>query len=61
MKKSNRILCFSAFYAANLLTGIYVPANGIELIVLPLHDGQTLLTSGRKKDAFQKQWLQRTN
>jgi hypothetical protein len=48
-------------YAANLLTGTYVPANGIELIVLPLHDGQILLTSGRKKDAFQKQWLQRTN
>ncbi len=61
MKKSIRILCFLTFYAANLLTGTYVPANGIELIVLPLHDGQILLTSGRKKDAFQKQWLQRTN
>lgn len=61
MKKSTRILCFLTFYAANLLTGTYVPANGIELIVLPLHDGQILLTSGRKKDAFQKQWLQRTN
>ena len=61
MKKSTRILCFLAFYAANFLTGTYVPANGIELIVLPLHEGQILLTSGRKKDAFQKQWLQRTN
>ena len=61
MKKSTRILCFLAFYGANLLTGTYVPANGIELIVLPLHEGQILLTSGRKKDAFQKHWLQRTN
>ena len=52
---------FLTFYAGNLLTGTYVPANGIEFIVLPLHDGQILLTSGRKKDAFQKQWLQRAN
>jgi hypothetical protein len=54
-------MLFLTFYAANLLTYRYVPANGIELIVLPLHDGQILVTSGRKKDAFQKQWLQRAN
>ena len=52
---------FLTFCAANLLTSTYVPANGIELIVLPLHDVQILPTSGPKKDAFQKQWLQRAN
>src|SRR3712207_7318408 len=48
------------FPYTTLFRSRYVPANGIELIVLPLHDGQILVTSGRKKDAFQKQWLQRT-
>jgi hypothetical protein len=48
-------------FAAHSLISIYVPANGIELIVLPLHDGQTLLNLRPKNDAHQKQWLHRAN
>jgi hypothetical protein len=48
-------------FAAHSLISIYVLANGIELIVLPLHDGQTLSNLGPKNDAHQKQWLHKAN
>jgi len=38
-----------------LSTNICVPVSGIESIVLPLHDGQTLPNLPSKDDAHQKQ------
>lgn len=48
-------------FGAYSLISFYVPANGIELIVLPLHDGQTLPSVLPKNDAHQKHWLHSAN
>jgi len=49
------------FIVARSLSGKYFPTSGIELIVPPSHDGQTLPTFWPKNDADQKQWLHRPN
>jgi hypothetical protein len=48
-------LVYSTLFAVELSTNICVPASGIESIVLPLHDGQTLPNLPSKDDAHQKQ------
>jgi hypothetical protein len=40
-RNQSKNLCLLDMPGAHSLIGFYVPANGIELIVLPLHDGQT--------------------
>ena len=45
----------STLSAAQLSTSVCIPANGIESIVLPLHDGQISPNLPCKDDAHQKQ------
>lgn len=50
-----KLCVYSTLLAVDLSTNICVPVSGIESIVLPLHDGQTLPNLPSKDDAHQKQ------
>ena len=50
-----KFYAYSTVSAARLSTSVCIPVNGIESMVLPLHDGQISPNLPCKDDAHQKQ------